>query len=297
MNQESQSKVNIFVPSETGALKTVLMRLASPIDPIGSISALFERGVMYQMFSNSFASYQVERVQAQQLKLKSTLEAHGARVILEPPLKNSSGQYTRDIGFAIDDTFFVSRMGIRYRDSEILATEPWFVRFSKVVRLDAGRIEGGDVMLAPGRVLVGLGEATSEEGIASLKTALARIGNTREVVPLRFKSRGIIHLDTKFNLVAPNIAVISRHSFEEKSLKWLERNFQLIDATPEETRAVHINTFVIGDGHVAMDTRAERLASLLESNGLTPVLIDYSEVTRVPGSFRCSTLPLERSPD
>jgi hypothetical protein len=90
MHQENQSKVNIFVPSETGALKTVLMRLAAPVHTIGSISALFERGVMYQMLSNSFLPYQVERVQTQQLKLKSTLEAHGARVILEPPLSNST---------------------------------------------------------------------------------------------------------------------------------------------------------------------------------------------------------------
>jgi N-dimethylarginine dimethylaminohydrolase len=295
MDQASQTKINIFVPSETDVLKTVLMRLAAPVQILTSLAALFEPSVVRQLLHNRFVPYSVRRAQAQQFAFKNTLEAHGVRVILEAPIGNSGAHYTRDIGFAIDDTFFVSRMGTRVREPEVVAIEPWLARFSKVVRLDAGHIEGGDVMLAPGRVLVGLGEATNEAGIASLKAALARAGSTREVVPLAFNSRGVIHLDTKFNLVAPDLAVISRKSFEERSLKWLEQHFQLIDATPEETRGIQINTFGIGNGHLVMDVRAERLANVLRSKGVNPILLDYSEITCLPGSFRCTTLPLERS--
>jgi N-dimethylarginine dimethylaminohydrolase len=291
--KHDQSRINIFVPSETDLLRTVLMRLVAPFR-LTSVASIFEPSIVRQMMHNRFVPYNLERAQTQQLVFKNTLEAHGVRVILEPPIPNSGAHYTRDIGFSIDDTFFVSRMGTRAREPEVIATEPWFARFSKVVRLEAGTIEGGDVILAPGRVLVGLGEATSDMGIASLKTALARVGNRREVVRLEFNSPGVIHLDTKFNLVAPNLGVISRHSFTEKSLKWLEQHFELIDATPDETRAIHINTFVIGHGNVVMDARAERLANELRNRGLNPVLIDYSEITCLPGSFRCTTLPLER---
>lgn len=295
MNQASQTKVNIFVPSETDVLKTVLMRLAAPVQLLTSFTALFEPSVLRQVMHNRFVPYNAQRAQAQQLAFKNTLEAHGVRVILEAPFGNSGAHYTRDIGFAIDDTFFVSRMGTRVREPEVIALEPWLARFSKVVRLDAGHIEGGDVMLAPGRVLVGLGEATNEAGIASLKAALARVGSTREVVPLAFSSPGVIHLDTKFNLVAPHLAMISRHSFEGESLRWLEQNFELIDATPEETRAIHINTFGIGNGKVVMSVHAQRLANTLRDKGIDPILLDYSEITCLPGSFRCCTMPLERS--
>ena len=297
MNQAGHNTIKISVPSETAVLKTVLMRLAAPVQLLRSISSLLEPSVLRQVMHNRFVPYNARRAQAQQFAFKSVLESHGARVILEAPIGNSGAHYTRDIGFAIDDTFFVSRMGTRVREPEVVAIEPWLARFSKVVRLEAGHIEGGDVMLAPGFVLVGLGEATNEAGIASLKAALVRVGSTREVVPLAFNSPGVIHLDTKFNLVAPNLGVISRQSFEEKSLKWLENHFQLIDATPEETRAIQINTFVISNGYVVMDARAERLANLLRGYGLKPVLLDYSEITRLPGSFRCTTLPLERSLD
>lgn len=295
MNQASQAKINIFNPSETDILKTVLMRLVAPVQLLESLPALLEPSIRRQMMHNRFAPYKLHLALAQQLEFKNALEAHGVRVILEPPIPYSGAHYTRDVGFAIDDTFFVSRMGTRVREPEVVAIEPWLARFSKVARLDAGHIEGGDVMLAPGRVLVGLGEATNEAGIASLKAALARGGSTREVVPLTFNSPGVIHLDTKFNLVTPHLAVISRHSFEGKSLRWLEQNFELIDATRDETRAIQINTFCIGNGNVVMDARAERLANVLRSKGVNPILLDYSEITCLPGSFRCTTLPLERS--
>ncbi|MGL5816693.1 MAG: dimethylarginine dimethylaminohydrolase family protein [Phycicoccus sp.] len=295
MNHASSTTVDISVRSETDVLKTVLMRLIAPFRPLGSAKALLEPSIVRQMLHNRFAPYQVERAQAQQLALITTLEERGVRVLLEPPIAHSGAHYTRDVGFTIDDTFFVARMATRMREPEIPALEPWFARFSTVTRLDAGHIEGGDVMLAPGRVLVGLGEATNEAGVASLTAALDRIGSAREVVPLSFTSSGVIHLDTKFNLVAPDLAVISRESFEDKSLRWLEQHFELIDATPEETRAIHLNTLAIGNGQVVMDARAERLASLVRERGVDPILLDYSEITRVPGSFRCTTLPLERT--
>ena len=288
MNQASQAKINIFNPSETDILKTVMMRLVAPMQLLGSLPSFLEPSILRQMMHNRFAPYKLH------LEFKNTLEAHGARVILEPPIPFSGAQYTRDVGFAIDDTFFVSRMGTRAREPEVVALKPWLGRFSKVARLDAGHIEGGDVILAPGRVLVGLGEATNEAGVASFTAALAEAGSAREVVPLRFNSRGVIHLDTKFNLVAPDLALISRHSFQQESLKWLEKHFQLIDATPKETRAIHINTFGLGNGTVVMDARAERLASKLRNHGISPILLDYSEITRLPGSFRCTTLPLKR---
>ncbi|MGL5825180.1 MAG: dimethylarginine dimethylaminohydrolase family protein [Nocardioides sp.] len=295
MSHPTDHQIDIFVPSETDVLQTVLMRLVAPMQLLKSWRPLREPSIRRQLRHNRFVPYKWHRALAQQLEFKNTLEAHGVRVILEPPIRYSGAHYTRDVGFAIDDTFFVARMGTRARQPEVVAMEPWLARFSKVIRLDAGTIEGGDVMLAPGRVLVGLGEATNEVGVASLTSALARAGSARDVVPLRFNSPGVIHLDTKFNLVSPELAVISRHSFEEKSLKWLEQNYRLIDATPEETRAIHINTFGIGNGAVVMDTRAERLASELRNNGVSPILLDYSEITRLPGSFRCTTLPLHRT--
>lgn len=283
--------------SETAPILTVVMRLAAPpAVNLSTLGSLLDPSVLRQLRHNHWGIYEVCRAQAQQLALVRTLEQHGARVILEPPLRgSSSAHYTRDIGFAIDETYFVARMGTKYRLTEVDAMDAIVRRFSSVVRLESGRIEGGDVMLAPGRVLVGLGEASDLEGVAALRTALAKIGSSREVVPLHFRVPGVIHLDTKFNLVSPTLAILCRSSFEPQTLQWLERNFELIDATPDETKRIQINTFGLGHGRVILDRGAQRLADELARHGLEPMLLDYSEISTLPGSFRCTTLPIERA--
>lgn len=114
-------------------------------------------------------------------------------------------------------------------------------------------------------------------------------------MPISFTHRGVIHLDTKFNIVGSNVALFSPKSFLPDTIRWLEWHFDLIEATDEETHGIEINTFAIGGGKVIMGDKSERLASVLQQRGMTPILVDYSEVTRWPGSFRCTTLPVERT--
>jgi N-dimethylarginine dimethylaminohydrolase len=164
-----------------------------------------------------------------------------------------------------------------------------------VVRLERGRIEGGDVMLYGDKVLVGLSEATDAAGVAELRRQLALLKSPREIVPIPFAHRGVIHLDTKFNIVADHCALFTRGSFLPDTLRWMEQHFDLIEATDAETRGLEINTVALGGGHVIVSAQSERLATRLVQRGLTPIPVDYSEVTRWPGSFRCTTLPIERA--
>jgi N-dimethylarginine dimethylaminohydrolase len=205
-----------------------------------------------------------------------------------------SQHFTRDIAFCIDDLFFVARMGTPYREPEQRALLRLLPQLSRVVQLERGRIEGGDVMLHDDKVLVGLGEATDMEGVDTLRRKLEELGSSREVVVIPFTHRGVIHLDTKFNIVGGNVALFARKSFQPDTVRWFERHFDLIEATDKETRNIEINTFALGGGQVIMQQRSERLAKLVQQKGLTPILVNYSEVTLWPGSFRCTTLPVER---
>jgi len=105
----------------------------------------------------------------------------------------------------------------------------------------------------------------------------------------------VIHLDTKFNIVGENVALFSRKSFSSDTVRWFEKHFDLIEAKDEETRGIEINTFALGGNRVIVQEQGERLAKLIQQKGLTPIPVDYSEVTNLPGSFRCTTLPLERA--
>lgn len=290
-------RIHVNVRSEIDTLKTVVMCWANPHrTTLSMVASVFNSSVRKQLRHNIWKTYDYVRVREQQQRVVQVLRDHGVTVLFLDNVPGISSQhYTRDIAFCIDDAFFVARMGTRYREPEQRALATLLPRLSKVVRLEHGRIEGGDVMLYNDKVLVGLGEATDTEGVDALRRKLAELGNPREVVPIPFTHRGVIHLDTKFNIVGKNVALFMRKSFQPDTVRWLERHFDLIEATDEETRGIEINTFVIGGGRVMMHEKSERLAKLVQHKGLTPILVDYSEVTHWPGSFRCTTLPIERA--
>jgi dimethylargininase len=260
------------------------------------LASIFHDTVRQQLQHNTWRNFDYLRVREQQLKFVQVLRKHGVTVMILGSIAGINSQhYTRDIGFCIDEAFFPARMGTPYRAPEQRALEKFIPRLSKVVRLERGRIEGGDVMVYKDKVLAGLGEATDTKGVTELQRKLAELGSPREVVPIPFAQRGVIHLDTKFNLVGEDVALFARKCFQPDTVRWLERHFDLIEATDEEAAGLEINTLAIGNGKVVMQARSERLAKEVQRRGLAPILLDYSEVTRWPGSFRCTTLPLKRA--
>lgn len=289
--------IQVNVRSEIDTLKTVVMCQANPFSiNLDMLTSVFDASVREQLRHNTWKGYRYKRVREQQRRLVHVFRDHGVSVLF---LDNFPGigtqHYTRDIAFCIDDVFFVARMGTRYRAPELRALSNLLPRLSKVVHLGRGRIEGGDVMLHDNKILVGLGEATDREGVDTLRRKLAELGNPREVVAIPFAHRGVIHLNTKFNIAGKNVALFIRKSFQPDTIRWFERHFHLIEATDEEARGIEINTFTLGGGRVILQEKSERLAKLIQHQGLTPILVDYSEVIHLPGTFRCTTLPLERA--
>jgi N-dimethylarginine dimethylaminohydrolase len=296
MNEDRTNTIRVYIPSEWATLKKVVMCFPGPgrfTDMLQYIDAAF----FYQLWHNKIDFAQdIKRMGQQQEAFMEVLKANGVEILLTKQVPRALDQiYTRDVGFAIDDAFFPANPRRRARQRELEGLRELVARLSKVVRLESGTIEGGDVIVDEKYVIVGLGEETDREGISCLRRALEDLKTEREVVVIEFKHRGIIHLDTKFNIVGKGVGLIHPKSFRAESLKWLENHFDLIEATDQEAANVEINTFTISPRKVVMSQRSHRLASLLESRGIEPILIDYSEVNKLPGSFRCTTLPIERA--
>jgi N-dimethylarginine dimethylaminohydrolase len=295
-NLKNENMINVNVDSEIGVLKKVILCYANPYKiSLEEIRTALMPSVLLQFYHNKFSAYNYKTVQEEQKAFIKVLEDYGVEVLLADNLKSSSCQhYTRDIGFAIDDLFVVAKMGTPIRHKEKAAIAKYTNEFPKVASITKGSIEGGDVMLHKNKVIVGLGEGTNWQGINNLQELLAVNNIDREIVPIHFSHRGIIHLDTKFNIVGENVAVINPRSFKKESLKWLENNFNLIGATDEETSEILINTFSIAPTKLIMKQGSERIGAILEKKGITPIYVKYSEVTKLPGSLRCTTCPIER---
>jgi N-dimethylarginine dimethylaminohydrolase len=288
--------INVNVNSEIGVLKKVILCYANPYKiSLEEIRTGLMPSVLLQFFHNKFSPYNFKIIQEEQKAFIKVLETNGAEVLLADNLESSSCQhYTRDIGFAIEDLFVVAKMGTPIRHKEKTAITKYTNQFPKVASITNGRIEGGDVMLHTNSVIVGLGEATNSKGINNLQELLASHDIEREIVPIHFSHRGVIHLDTKFNIVGDSIAVINPSSFKKESLKWFENNFDLIEASDAETKEILINTFSIAPTKIIMKQGSERIGNLLSNKGITPIFVKYSEVTKLPGSLRCTTCPIER---
>ncbi len=286
--------LQVAVSSEIGRLRTVIMCLANPWRTPPSTLRHIDVAGVHQMLRNRWRPYDHAAVREQQLALIELLRGRGTEVLLADNLTQISQHYTRDIGFAVDDVFVVARPRRPYRSAEIPGIRTHLRRMSRVAFLDDGSIEGGDVMLTDGHVLVGLGEETDLAGVRALAHRLAEEGNPRRVVPLRFAHRGVVHLDTKLNVVGPHLALVHRRSFTPESLRRLQEHFDLVDATDEEVARIEVNTVAVEPGVVLVQARSGRLADELARRGITPVPVDYSAVTRLPGSLRCTTLPVRR---
>lgn len=296
-HHDNTNPIPVNIPSEFATLKRVVMCLANPMSIFSFLGqGGFDAAVIHQLMHNKWSIiHDYQRVRQQQRKFIEVMEATGVQVLLAEAVSGCLTQhYTRDLGFAIDDTFFCASPRRRTRQREMEGLRNLLPRFPKVARLENGTIEGGDVIVDEQYVIVGLGEETSKEGIDCLRRKLKELRIEREIITIEFTHRGIIHLDTRFNIPAKGMGLIYPQSFKPESLKWLERHFDLLEATADETANVEINTFALSPRKVVIRERSQRLASLLESKGIEPILIDYSEVTKLPGSFRCTTLPLER---
>jgi arginine deiminase len=76
--------------------------------------------------------------------------------------------------------------------------------------VSAATLEGGDVMpVAPGLVLVGMGERSSPQGVSALARALFAAGAAQKLIVAQLpKSRGAMHLDTVFTFCDRDLVTV-----------------------------------------------------------------------------------------
>lgn len=228
--------INVNLDSEIGELKKVILSYANPwLFGRKEIKSIFEPNVFFQFIRNRVRPYEYKIAREEQQVLIDLLQKENVEVLIAENNIGISQHYTRDIGFAIDNLFIISKMGSQYRKDEPDGIKKFTNHFSKAFKITNGSIEGGDVLLYKDKVIVGLGEATNLAGLNNLKRILNENQNKREIVPISFNQREVIHLDTKFNIIGENLAIFYPQCFEKNSLKWFENHFEFKKAVSDVT--------------------------------------------------------------
>ena len=233
----------------------------------------------------------------QHRKLRALLGDSG--VVVLDPLPESVAPFqvfARDPSFAIGGTLFIASLKDPWRRAETNGLRELRGLFMNIVSLSSphAAIEGGDIIVLDGvhKVLVGINRNTDEAGYR----ALASVDAMGEFELIRVP-HDALHLDCALAPLPDGSALYSMAKLPESSVRLLKRSFeQMIPLDPEEA-ALHLaaNLFWLDGARVISSVRTPKTNRLLSRRGFQVLELDYSELTALWGSFRCTVCPIERS--
>lgn len=170
--------------------------------------------------------------------------ANGIDVYSLPPSEHLPEQvFTRDIGFTLGDTVFVSHMGSDIRSGEEEILKSWLAEnHANYTPLSGHSVEGGDVIIDRDIVYVGISGRTCHEGSEKISEALP--GYTVYPIPIE---KSYLHLDCVFNVISPTEALIFSPALREKELEFLSARYKLIEVSKEEQFTMGTNVLSIGN--------------------------------------------------
>lgn len=229
---------------------------------------------------------------AQHKQLIQTLKNHQVRPIMLPANDRFPEQvFTRDIGFTIGHTLFVSSMAAPVRQGEEQLLKEWAQgKGWKTVTLTNGTIEGGDVLVDQTRVFVGTSKRTNPAAIHELKKELT----DHDIIPIHLPPH-ILHLDCVMNILSHDEILIYPEAFKKEDLHLLKMHYELIEISEQEQFTLGPNILSIGQKKVISLPINQQTNAALTAHGYTVIEVDFSEIIKSGGSFRCCTLPIRRS--
>ncbi|MFG6496473.1 dimethylarginine dimethylaminohydrolase family protein [Fictibacillus sp. UD] len=233
----------------------------------------------------------MKRAMKQHQLFVETMKNNGVDVYKLPAIERFPEQvFTRDIGFTIGETVFVSRMGSNIRDGEEKVLRNWLLEHQINLSLIEGdRIEGGDVIVHGDTVFIGVSGRTSEETIKELQSQLPHMN----VVSVPFHPK-YLHLDCVFNILSEKDALIYKDAFDDKEYQILAAKFNIIEVEKDEQFTLGTNVLSIGNNKVLSLPVNKKVNAALRERGFDVLEVDISEIIKSGGSFRCCSMPLYR---
>lgn len=233
----------------------------------------------------------IDKAMEQHQQFVQTLESQGTNVIKLVPKEELNEQvFTRDIGFTIGNQFYLSTMEKEIRKPEVNVLRDWLeARKLPYNKIEGHSIEGGDVLIDNSIVWLGSSSRTSKKAMGILQKSLPDF----EIKPIKFKDE-LLHLDCVFNIISEDTALIASSGVDPESVALLREHYDLIDVNEDEQFKMGTNVLSIGNKRVIALPENKRINNELAKRGYKILEVEFSEIIKSGGSFRCCSLPLER---
>lgn len=231
-----------------------------------------------------------ELAMKQHQEFEQLLVAHGVKVITLPSSEKFPEQvFTRDIGFTVGDEVFVAEMASDIRKGEEEVLEEFLEDENIEYQTTTDRVEGGDVIIDRDKVYVGISSRTSDKAVRNLQRDLPK----HDIIRVPFNEK-YLHLDCVFNILSPEVGLIFPKALSADMVEMLSQNYKLIEVSPEEQFTMGTNVLSIGDGKVFSLPQNVNVNTAMRAHGFEVIEVDFSEIIKSGGSFRCCSMPLER---
>ena len=242
----------------------------------------------------------------------SVLRKHNIEVLIPENIDELNQIFTRDISFVIENRFIVPNI-IDDRRDEIKAIASIISQIPKknILRMpQKARVEGGDVMLWNEFIFVGCSEQedfnkykaarTNKEGVRFLEKEFPK----KNVKAFELEKsddnprENALHLDCCFQPLGNKNAIIYKGGFKNNEdvgfLIDLFGEENIVFITQEEMYNMNSNIFSISENIIVSEKGFTRLNTELRNRGFIIEEIQYSEIAKMEGLLRCSTMPLKR---
>ncbi|MDM1549115.1 amidinotransferase [Empedobacter falsenii] len=303
--------MRLNVQNETAQLQTVVLGRAESNGANPTLDQTFDAKSYETVKNNDYPKE--EDLIAEMSEFEQVLKKYNVEVLRPTLIEDCNQVFSRDVGFVIDDEFFISNI-IPDRLEELQAYREIKRQFkgNKINALpEEVYVEGGDVILYNDYIFVGTYKQadfknykTGRTNVEFVEYIKAKFPN-KKVLDFELKKNdedpyeGILHLDCTFNPVGKDKAIIYKDGFlfehEYQQIVDIYGKENLFEVTKEEMYWMNPNVFSISPEVVVSEKNFTRLNDHLENVWNIKVeQINYREVSKMGGLLRCSTMPLIR---
>lgn len=302
--------ISLNVNNEFGKLNEVILGIAQSNGGVPKLDECYDPKSREHVQNGTFP--EEAHLSDELNQFLNVLKKYNVSVFRPTLIEDYNQIFSRDIAFVIGEKLVVSNI-IKDREKEINAIENIISQInpSNIIRLsNKARIEGGDVIIHNDHIFIGYSKEedfkqfqvarTNEIAIEEIKENFSN----KKIVAFELKKsdyqakENALHLDCCFQPIGKKMAIIYEEGFKRKEdVDYIKRLFgedKLIKITQKEMYDMNSNVFSISEDTIVSEIGFKRLNSILRTKGFKVEEIKFSEIAKMEGLLRCTTLPLQR---
>ena len=221
-----------------------------------------------------------EGVLAEHRVYVAALEAAGIIVETLPPLDAfPDSVFVEDPAFVLSEGAIVLKPGAPTRIGEAAEIAPALHRrFARVLELDEGYADGGDILILPDEILIGLSARTDRTGAERFVALVAELGRTARIVET---PAGTLHFKTASALIDEETVIAT------PALAPYFTGYEVLATQDSEEAAA--NLIRVND-RLLVSAAFPRTIDLLTARGVDVVPLETREIAKIDAGLSCMSL-------